>query len=514
MKKRTPRTKAWLAVLLLSAGILTGCAGSVTPGTVTTEKPTSTEAPTDDTDSGTVVDDETRYAPEKKTFDTEYILATDNAEMWGIRHYTAREGDVTGTDTVNYALWVRQTLLESEYGVTMKLKTESQLYDQVNLVSNSGEFYADATFLTGTQLMKVAAKGYVYNLLNMPELNLEAPYWNQRMQSEFLIGDKLFGIDGDHDMTEEMITMSVLLNRGVYDSISGLSDTYGDPYDLVRSGGWTQEVMLKMAHEFTSDLTGDGMDTTDHWGIVGEAQTAYYFYLGSGFHVITNQEGKLVFGTDDQSAMETFKGILSTTMEMVKNPDLLIAERDIKGGNHWKVASDIFSENRALFRTTSLSTILSNGLSNKGNLRFGLLPIPKYFADQDGYYSWVTADSSRPLAILTSVPDRSRTAQITEIMAYHSRYGTDNLYNAFYDKMRFMKICQSAEDIAMLELIYANKTYDVENAIQVVDLRNMVMDMSKRGDISTLSSELTSRFDKAKNKLVELVTDINKNYRG
>lgn len=512
--KRPFQVLCLLLALLMVGGVLASCGTSGNEPPVTTERESTTTKPDV---GGDDLSEEDRYKPAKKFYDVDYVIAAENPEGWGVRSYVAREGEEADTtDIVNYALWLRAVTMEEEYGVTLVYNQPTKLYDTMSNVLKTGDFFADSVYMIATQSMLAAQNGLLCDLNTMPELNLEASYWDQRIQTEYLIGERLFTLDGALDLKANMVTMSVLVNRNVYESVEGLEDEYGDIYELVRAGDWTYDLMLEMAALVTAETSGDGtMDENDTWGIVSEIQAPYYFYMGAGVHAIQNVDGSMVFDTENTSFMVDLQAKLQKALEMGNNANVLMAERDIvdKSGDIWQTASDVFSQGRALFRSTSLSAVVGRKLTDQDNLRFSMLPIPKFVATQDSYYSWVTADNNYPMSIPVTVASRAQTAEITEILAYCSRYGADTLYTAFYDKLRYMKMCQTGEDVEMLELIYANKTYDIENATQYLDLRNMVKELTNKGDTSTFTSDFKTKVDGAKVKIVQFVSDVSKNYQ-
>ena len=112
------------------------------------------------------------------------------------------------------------------------------------------------------------------------------------------------------------------------------------------------------------------------------------------------------------------------------------------------------------------------------------------------------------MTIPVSVKDAEKTAQIAEILAYISRYGSDTLYNAFFSRMIIAHLCRSQNDREMLQLIFASKAYDTDNATRIVDVYQTMFDLVKNHNTSALSSELDKNINAAKEKLQQVVVDI------
>ena len=455
-------------------------------------------------------DEKTNYAPEATRYDRTVTIAAEARDIRWINQFVAEEADTT--DSVEYALYARQMLMKENHGVELVLNEEgSKLYTNFNTAYGAGQAYADMVFLKATDNMAAAQNGALCNLLAMPELNLDASYWDQRIQEEYRIGNRLFALEGDITTVDEMIAMVVLYNDNVYDE-SGYYEKYGTPYEMVANKEWTFENMLLMARPIAADDDGTtGMTEDDTWGIVSEVNAPYYMFIGSGRKVTSNTNGTLKSIATDESARATLINILQDVMKLAtENSKFVIADRDWTG-DVWSTASDVFAEDRALFRHTSLSAAYRlNNMEGK----FGLLPVPMYDDTQDGYYCWMNATEQYPLAIPSTVADKSEVAEIAEAYAYYSRYAKNSFYSAFFDKMAAQKFCQSADDIAMLQLIMESKTYDIDSAMSSSDykaVRALVASLVKGNKTGNLSSELGSKFDTMDTAIMNLVLNVNKN---
>jgi len=195
---------------------------------------------------------------------------------------------------------------------------------------------------------------------------------------------------------------------------------------------------------------------------------------------------------------------------------VLLADVDLSGSgdkNNWEIASDIFEENGTLFRTTALTDSMYC-VEMKSD--FGILPIPMLSESQKAYYSMVNSEAAWPLCIPLYVEDVHRTADIIERMSYYSRYGGDeSLYEAFFDRLQVAKLCRKPEDRQMLQLIFANKVYDLDMALESgIGLRSSIMSLAKQkngadGLTSTIDPAI-ERAGKSIPKLLPVLKNFNK----
>lgn len=497
------RVGAWTLAALMAAGLLASCKKPADEPLPATKEPSSesTEPPEDT--------DEIFYKPEVTNFDYTLKMAAPSQQAWGTGHYVSANHDATG-DVIDTALFRREVLMEEVYGVTLELDTShgNNLASYLNTTGASGEYFADLIFVSSRSSMLAAQSGYFTDLNQLKSLNLEAPYWDQRIQNDFNIGGKLFHLAGDFTNMDEMVTMVILYNDYLYDA-AGYYDQYGTPYEMVDAHTWTYETFMKMCSENTFDLNDDGMNENDRWGAVSECQAVYYFYLGSGMRPVSNEEGGIVLNYKDSAYYQRTMDVLGKLMpEFGLSPYVCHHDRDLPGDDKAGIAATIFAEDRALFRTTSLSAATR---AREMVHDFGVLPIPAYFEDQTDYYCWVTGDSYTPLSISRFSPDVEKVAQITEIWCYHSRYGSDSLYNAFYEKMVLADLCRKPEDYKMLQLIFDSKVFDVDFEIRVIDLNYIIRYDLTSFNATSYATKIKGALDAADRRLIKFYEDFMEN---
>ena len=503
--KNTKRISRLLCLLLTMATIV-GCAISF----ASCKKDPPPEEMTSDvqTDENTAASgsEEELYRPGDVDFeDYDYkLLVTENSFGQSSFMY---DSDETPREVCDYALWCRQALMEERHGLTMSLIIEPQPKASELLataVLSNVQDYCQGSAFYGTDWAAVAASGYLYDLNEMDELNLEASYYDQRIQKEFNINGHLFVMEGEWSVKEDLTTIVVLYNDTAYESF-GYDGKYGTPYQLAAEGKWTYEMMTSMIKDTWQDLDGDGESGTgDFWGIVGDTVAPYYMFLGSGQKYITNDAGELSFASTDNTVWQTNYDILEKYMGLCVDENVIIIDRDAAGqGDVWKIASDIFSSNHALFRTTALSATLRLMEMEDD---YGIMPVPKYSEGQEGYYCMT---SGEPFMMPVCVSDPGKSALAFELISYYSLYmGGDSLSYAFYDLLAFARLCRDADDVNMLKLVFANKTYDLERATQLSSVQNITVQMCRKKNYSNLFSEIDATKDSTISKIQDFVINI------
>lgn len=446
-------------------------------------------------------DEKTLYRPEQKNYDYDYqIVVSRNQEFFA---YTDGESE----DAVNVALFNRASFMEEQYGVTLHVTLDENLKNTLIQNSIAGLDFADVVLMVASEQMQFGVvNGYLKDLSTAEKLNLNASYWNQRIQQEYSINGSFYMLDGDFSIVDELRTMTVLYNADLYQT--ALSETYGDLYSLVSSNQWTYSRLMEMVADASRDLDGtEGLGLNDIYGLYSENAGPYVFFIGSGLKVAESVDGeiKLLFSENYQNIYN----VLEDTMKLSLNENTLIVDA-ANSGIDWAQANKQFAGDHVVFRSTTLSSAMSY---REMQSRFGILPIPMYTEGQDGYYSLVSATSSLPLAVpMTAKSHMDETLEITEIFCYYSRYANSDvptLYNAFFDNLVYAGLCRTAQDHDMLEIIFASQTYDLDMAANLTGVYNvtyhLALNASSNG-LTTLSSSIQGLKDSSNVALTEFLS--------
>ena len=268
----------------------------------------------------------------------EYNMYAPKQDEFGMAHFASAEGK---TDIINESLRRRETLMLDRYNVACKLNVSNEIGKTLTQKDRSNQYFADLVFVSSITAMEKAQSGMLYDLNALEELNLDAPYWDQRIQNDYRVGDMLFTVVGDYDTMDELVTFGILVNHTVYNG-ADYDDVYGSIYDLVRNKAWKYSTMLEMAAPITGNADENPeMDENDNWGIVSERQSAGYFFLGSGIKPIESVDGELVLNLKDDIVKNKTISLLQEILKIGLNPNVLMAE-DLTG-DVYVVAANIFS---------------------------------------------------------------------------------------------------------------------------------------------------------------------------
>ena len=417
--------------------------------------------------------------PEMQDFGgVEFKVVIDGLSDLYAQYMVATENSEKSTDAVSIAMFKRDALLENYFNIDIKVNNLPGSYNMLGqLEKNSlgGVDFADITYSVAGHVMGGSLQnGWVLDLNTMEELKLDASYYDQRIQEEYNIEGRLFALEGDYTIYDEMRTHVVTLNKTIYDDLK-YNDTYGSPYQMVRDGKWTIDTMLEMIKD-TSDFSTQGanMNTESQWGMLSEGAFLYSVYLGTGSKLLYSDGGTLITPWADDTKYNNDYNIFDRLIPALygNNEINFVGEKDDVTGKNYSTSMDMFANGQALFYTGTLSGVINfRGMTDV----FGILPVPKYTEGQEFYYSWCSTMAHTPLMVPATVKvndHEARTASIIEGMAYFSKYasGTNqSVLDAFYENMTYSQLCREPEDYEMLELIFSQKTFDLDYALNLAN---------------------------------------------
>ena len=439
------------------------------------------------------------YKPTVKDYDRDLTIYSQ-----GNYFYFSEADGYTG-EIVDDALFRRAAFMRDTYGVNVIVNSKGNSQDLSNALS-VGEYVCDFSMLKAVDSVKLAQKGLFQDLNGLKNLNLSASHWDQRIQSEYAIGDKLYFMEGDYTVYDEMRTYVVLYNDTLYND-HGYYDTYGTPYQMVADETWTLDKMLTMSKDMYLDNNHNEIrDEADSYGIVGELTLVYYAFLGAGMKTVTNDNGRLSLVIKDDAAYQVIYDILEDTLKIASNESVLMPQLMTGVDDIWTAASNVFEHGRALFRTTSLSAADRLGQMSS---RFGILPIPAYTENQGGYYCWVSGNNHQPMMIPKSVKDIDTTGEIIETFCYHSKYlSGSSLYDSYFEEFRYNKLCRTEDDVNMLDLVFRSKTFDFDQTTGVTGIESAMYALARDRQPTQLSSKIASLRGVAQEKLNQFILEM------
>ncbi len=441
-------SKSVTAALLLSAILfllLASCGETASAPSSPSGADSQTAAPA--AEETTTADPATVYELPDLNFDGQEIhfLTSKNS---GYDWYTSKEiyaAEQNG-ELFNDAVYLRNLTIEEKYGVKI---TEEKLESahsaaQKSLMAGDTQYDVVMPYINNT--INLAQQGLLYNLYDVPHLDLDKVWWDQRANSDLTINGKLFFTTGDISILDNECTIVMFFNKSMIADYS-----LDNPYQLVFDKQWTMDNVKKMTLNIASDINGDGQMTNDDlWGISIASNAPFAFYVGCGERIAKNDaDGNLQLVMNSERSA----GVISSLMELCLS-DQVISEHTTKKAGYDDVCK-VFLDSRVIFVTFALVDI--NGLRD-AEFEFGILPFPLYNETQDDYNNLISTILVSSVSIPYNCSKLEAVGATLEAMAY---YSVDTLTTAYYDNALKTRYMRDEESGVMLDIIFATRVYDL-----------------------------------------------------
>ena len=286
----------------------------------------------------------------------------------------------------------------------------------------------------------------------VPHLDLSAPWWDQNIQKDLSLSDKVYLLTGDISIKDDGGGFLLYFNKHLINEYNLAS-----PYELVKSGNWTLAEFSSMVKAVSEDLNGTGEyeEWADRFGLLTDSEQIHRLYLGLGGQYFEGnaKDGYRISITDEKNFQR-----LNDLYELLGDERycaMLRGDWDVSTDNiHWYSRAVGFGGDHYLFCVSGTGAVTE--LRDMEH-EFGILPMPKYDTNETRYYSCV--DTNIPvLALLINTPDLEKSAIILEALANEGMYTVTPVFN---ETLLERKYTRDEESIDMLKIIAQSRVYDL-----------------------------------------------------
>ena len=374
------------------------------------------------------------------------FFVRDDDEIW------KNEMDVekTTNDTLFDAIYYRNTTVEERLGVEIKQIGQAGNWHSHNgwnstlrnaVLTKSGDFDAAAIYAsTGSAL---AVEGLYYNVLDVPYVNLDQPWWNQTICDELTLFDTLYFLGGDIVVTEIANGMCIFYNKEL---LAELYQTQNiNLYDMVNKGEWTIDVMNELVSNAWIDENSDGVtsdgDTVGFMAANANDGGMDCWAAAMGVKTTTIVDGYPTLSVYNEHTVDAFEKVKKLH---VGNMGTLKSEESDKTA---------FSVGNQLFMRDKLNT--GSTLRDMQD-DYGVLPLPKFDTEQEDYYT--TFDNTSSLVVVLSTCQNTEKVGATlELMAAEAY---KQVTPAYFEICLQGKYADAPEDAEMYDRILKTFVFD------------------------------------------------------
>lgn len=397
-------------------------------------------------------------------------------------------------DTINDAVYQRNRLLEENLNIKISENKVKFPYTdaRTSIMAGGDDFdiFTDGLSLLAT----MAVEGYLVDLNTMNTLKLTESWWDQDLNRDLSIANKLFFCTGDISIMDNYGTWCVMFNKDMAEEYD-----MENLYDRVKAGTWTLSLMHELAKDVTRDVDGNGtMDFTDQWGFLTESYNEYGLWAAGG-QAITGKDANdiPVLTAYSEKSVEIIEKVTEFTQDTAST---LIADKVTSGTlTGCGFTNEHFGGGNALFIYGGMWLITK---FRAYDVNFGVVPAPKYDEAQERYYNTYSYANCTAYSVPTTAPDIVRTGTIMEAMAEISKY---TLTPAYYDVALKGKYIRDEESAEMLDIILAQRAYDLGMIFNWGNMFSTITGLSTNTNADFASSY--AKVEKATLKAIEKFVD-------
>lgn len=388
-------------------------------------------------------------------------------------------------DMVQNELFKRDSMIEEYFGITLVYDDvlDSQMYEHISGGISAGD---DEYSLVLASLAKTAQimfnNDLLRNMYDFADIDLTASCWNKQSVDNFEIGGNIYMATGAITNRYVYAPYAMLFNSRLIVDL-GLES----PYTLVDENDWTLEVFAMMIEDTYVDDGNEEVGLEDFYGLApaSDSETAYYFACGG--QLVAKNGNTLIPVYEEEENYD----LLQTIIDMYRTDDVL-KFKSVYDSNV------TFNDGRAIFHSTALCdiTMLSEMKDN-----YGIVPMPKYSADQENYVSNANRSISTMAVLPRTVQEPESVGLIVQALAAVSEYTS---LDKQYDTVLLSRQALDAQSKRNLQLVVESVSYDWGYAYDIGRLKTVVADAILQGSTGVADSYASIR-DVVENGIAELL---------
>ena len=410
-----------LALLTLASAVSCGSGGNGANDTTSSDTPTTTA----------------EQVPEyafRKDWDGDTITFLNYDEPFEMNSKITVDSE--NGDILNDAKYKRKITLEDKMGVN--IEETNVTYDEYRSYARNtlaaGEDTYDLLYVNEQDTYPLSSDGYLLNLTELDNLNLNEDWWLHELNDLVKTGDTLYCAEGYSNLLVVDTINIMLFNEDIAQKL-GLDA----PYSLVKEGKWTLDKFGEYLKAGASlNLGADASDDDNIWNYdqPGNGAACSGLLVGSGENCFEVKDGKIAL----TAGSEHFYNACDKIASVMSQNQSYMYFKELYG------VSTKFKKNQAMF---SYGEIVTTQQLRSEDFAFGVLPSPKYDEDQERYYcrkSWPTAGISIPV----TAKDPEKSAAFADALNYLSR---EIVWPVYRGLVLEQKNLRNEESIEMLDII-------------------------------------------------------------
>ena len=339
---------------------------------------------------------------------------------------------------VNNAIYRRNANLSALYNCNFEQIESGMrdcLNDFVNVIS-SGDSNVGAAYLGLSDAATAAQRGYLYDMTQLENINLEGQWWTQSLNKAWSIGGAQYFATGVITTIDDQAIRTMFFNKDIIEE-HNLKTIYA----LVDDNEWVYEKFFEYS-EIAKKDDGDGqVGLTDTFGACAQ---------GFGF-VMTMGSGEMLVGKDAEDYP-----IIAANENATRFIDVVTYLTEKISGNtalyqgEGATVSALFGNKQSLFYAEVLAE--AQTMRAGYEINFGIIPMPKYNSEQENYYQYSTGRNTTVICFpnVAKGDTLEMSTFLVEAMAIES---ITTVKPAYYDVCLKGRYADDTESAYMLDIV-------------------------------------------------------------
>ena len=352
--------------------------------------------------------------------------------------------DAQDGNIVNDAVYSKIRTVEERFNTDIVLTEMSYLEENhvgaLEQAILAGEDSTDLAQGHDVNMANAAMEGLFINVLEIPHLDFSKPWWPTATTESMTVAGQMYLMCNNIAYNNLAQTRVMYFNKTLMQELD-----FEMPYQMVYDGTWTLDAMREMSAQAYRDLNGNSeIDKEDRFGYVS---MPYYYGIFEPFRVEPYRK--------DENGSLYYEVYLDRTQKVVeKMYDLIFGEGGYlypsKDSDYQDQVLNLFCEDRSLFFYGPLENAAKN-FSDANDLSYGILPMPKLDASDDGYYG---AAFDRPFVVPTTAGDNLD--HIGLIIEALNAEGYKQVLPAYYEIAMKTRYADQTDDAKMIDIVHDN----------------------------------------------------------
>lgn len=359
--------------------------------------------------------------------------------------YTDLPGEQSG-DIVDEAVYSQNLAVQERLNCTIDFVDSGVYQGECNKAISTLLLANDTTFdiYCATQWNGVIliSQGLYLNINDMPYLSLHEPWWDLAYMEQTSMGtDRIYTLVGDCIIDRLRYLSCVYYNKQMYRDLFGDADGL---YQTVLDGEWTYETLKTISETVFSDINNNGK--TDEEDTIGARlcwnQDIMALQYCTGVPLTARDEDNIPYLVANSEKMADVARDLYTLSYETNG----IIYGDKKEAEEIELATKQFTEDKSMFLFGQLQT--SESLRDM-KTDFGVIPTPKYDAEQKNYYSYMF-EAMRLMALPYNCQKPETVCAVLEELAFEGYTAVSPVYYGTVLKNKYARDDISSQMIDMV----------------------------------------------------------------